>query len=203
MIRLSRDDLRGPGHPGDLGESLREPAGVPRPRGRRPGWVLIEFASENFRMTHEGRTTETMRTPWMLRIDPDGRVLERIVGPDVIENFPFPLPGRPVRVGESWFRRSAWSAGAMAAQGTGTYTLVSTALTPGAAPRRFVSPSKVSHDRYPRPHRTFWLGEVRGSPASMSGSSRRGGGGSIPEILRSRPTPSSPCRESHRACGLH
>jgi hypothetical protein len=93
------------------------------------GGMLTEYAFENYRVTEEGKTDERLQAPWTLRIDPDGKVLERIIGPEVIEDFPFPLPGRPVRIGESWSRKSGWSSGDITSQGTGMYTLAGVGMS--------------------------------------------------------------------------
>ncbi len=88
------------------------------------GVMLTEVTLEDFRITTGGRTEEPAESPWTFRVAPDGRIVEKIVGAEGVDDFPISLPGRPVRVGESWTRQTRLTQSGITAQGTGTFTLV-------------------------------------------------------------------------------
>jgi hypothetical protein len=69
------------------------------------GTMLLEYVFEDVRATSAGRTESRMTGPSHFKVRTDGRVSEQLIG-DVGEDFPLPLPGRPVRAGESWTRQS-------------------------------------------------------------------------------------------------
>jgi hypothetical protein len=87
------------------------------------GVMLTEVTTEDFRTTVAGRTQESIDAPWSIQVAPSGRVVERLVGAEHLDDFPLPLPGRPVRVGESWTRELTMTESGFTARATGTYTL--------------------------------------------------------------------------------
>jgi hypothetical protein len=84
--------------------------------------MLTEVALEDFRVAMDGRTQEPIDAPWTIKVAPSGRVIERIVGAEWVDDFPLPLPGRPVRAGESWTREPTMSELGLTARATATYT---------------------------------------------------------------------------------
>jgi hypothetical protein len=86
------------------------------------GALLVEYAVEGYRVTTDGRTVERFLPAWSLWVDQDGKVVDRVFGGEA-GDFPFPLPGRAVRVGDTWSRPLARTAGQETVRGTATYTL--------------------------------------------------------------------------------
>ncbi|HXF82284.1 MAG TPA: hypothetical protein VNN19_05985 [bacterium] len=95
------------------------------------GLIQIELVLEDLRVTIDGNTTEPLDDPWLYRVRPDGRVMERPAR-SAEDSFPIPLPDRPVRVGESWTRPFTLSDGGVTGQATTTWTLAS--VDRGGAP---------------------------------------------------------------------
>lgn len=93
------------------------------------GTIKVEVVLEDLRMTNEGRTEESLDAPVVRRVRPDGRVVEP--SPGESEDYPIPLPGRRVTVGESWTRQVRSVEGGARAQGTVTYTLAGVDRTTG------------------------------------------------------------------------
>ncbi len=87
------------------------------------GVMLVEFVLEDYRLTTAGRAVDRTDTPWTFKVDPHGKIVEKIVAPELLEDFPYALPGRPVRVGESWTRQATFTQAGLAGQGVGTFTL--------------------------------------------------------------------------------
>jgi hypothetical protein len=88
------------------------------------GAIWIEATTEDYRLTvRGGQPQEELMPAVSFRVDPDGKVVERFVDPAERPDFPFPLPGRPVRVGESWSRMATSTSGDIVVKGTGTYKL--------------------------------------------------------------------------------
>ncbi len=88
------------------------------------GAMWIEVNDEEYRLTERGRQPrEELQPAVSFRVDPDGKIVERFADPNERPDFPFPLPGRPVRTGESWTRGSTVTSGQIVVKGTGTYTL--------------------------------------------------------------------------------
>ena len=88
------------------------------------GAIWIELTLEEYRVTERGGQPQERLIPAIsFRTDPDGKVVERFADPTERPDFPFPLPGRPVRVGESWTRSTTSTSGEIAVKGNGTYTL--------------------------------------------------------------------------------
>ncbi len=65
------------------------------------GVIHLETSLENFRVTSGGRTEERSPAPENQRVRPDGRILDFQSGRET-DRYYFDLPGRPVRVGETW-----------------------------------------------------------------------------------------------------
>ncbi len=88
------------------------------------GAIWIEATVEDYRLTVQGgQPQEQLQPAVSFRVDPDGKVVERFSDPAERPDFPFPLPGRPVRVGESWTRSATSTTGELVVKGNGTYTL--------------------------------------------------------------------------------
>lgn len=87
------------------------------------GSMVIESTSENYRETEEGKTTDRLLPAFTFRVEPEGKIVERFVPSDERVDFPFALPGKPVRVGEAWTRQSTFTSGTINVKGTGTFTL--------------------------------------------------------------------------------
>ncbi|MGH2406044.1 MAG: hypothetical protein ACRDGN_16530 [bacterium] len=66
------------------------------------GATWIEAVDEDYRSTERGgRIEETLQPAVSFRVDPDGKVVERFADPAERPDFPLPLPGKSVRVGET------------------------------------------------------------------------------------------------------
>lgn len=88
------------------------------------GAIWIEATVEDYRLTERGgQPQEQLQPAVSFRVDPDGKVVERFSDPAERPDFPFPLPGRPVRVGESWTRSATSTTAELVVKGNGTYTL--------------------------------------------------------------------------------
>ncbi|MGH2372363.1 MAG: hypothetical protein ACRDIC_02640 [bacterium] len=88
------------------------------------GAIWIEATAEEYRVTERGGQPRERLIPAVsFRVDPDGKVVERFADPTERPDFPFPLPGKPVRVGESWTRSATSTSGEIVVKGNGTYTL--------------------------------------------------------------------------------
>lgn len=91
------------------------------------GTMLVESVVEEFRLTAEGSTLELVGEPALFRVRPDGKVVQWLIRPAIyegIEDFPEALPGRPVRVGESWTSETRARQEGVATQMTVTTTLL-------------------------------------------------------------------------------
>ena len=66
------------------------------------GTVLMEIVFEDLKCTCGGRTEEPLDTPLVLRVRPDGRVVEVVSGEERPPAFPLLLPDHPITIGESW-----------------------------------------------------------------------------------------------------
>lgn len=86
--------------------------------------MLTEVVLEDFRITTAGRTQESIDAPSTFRVAPNGRIVDRLVGAQRLDDFPLALPGRPVRVGESWTREITITESGITGRGAGTFTLV-------------------------------------------------------------------------------
>ncbi len=96
---------------------------VTRVLGIEPdGAVLVEVVVEDLRLS-VGGPEDVVSPPVMLKVRPDGRVLERQIGDYPADEFPFWIPGRPVRVGESWTRQTRFEESGLRGQGTLTFSL--------------------------------------------------------------------------------
>jgi len=87
------------------------------------GTMLVEVTLEEFQVTSDGRTEEQIARPMLVRVRPDGKVVERVIGAMHIDDFPFAFPGRPVRVGDSWTRQTTFDVSGVVGTGTTTITL--------------------------------------------------------------------------------
>ncbi|MGQ0550007.1 MAG: hypothetical protein ACT4PY_10125 [Armatimonadota bacterium] len=87
------------------------------------GVMLAESVSEDLRVTAGGTTEEPIDDPIVVKVRPDGRVVDRVIGAEGLEDFPNALPGRAVRVGDSWTRPGTVSFGGFTHRGTVTLTL--------------------------------------------------------------------------------
>lgn len=85
------------------------------------GVALIESVLEDLRVTSAGRVEEALDKPMLLRVGRDAKVVDRRTGDP--EDFPVPLPGRPVSVGESWSRQLRFDEQGISGSGTLTFTL--------------------------------------------------------------------------------
>ncbi len=97
------------------------------------GTALLELVLEDFRVRQGEQTAEPIDEPIVLRVRPDGRVVERRVGEYEGEDFPFGFPGRAVRVGETWTRQTKIDEVGITGEATQTFTL---AGVEGAGPAR-------------------------------------------------------------------
>lgn len=92
------------------------------------GAILVERVLEEARLTADGRTEELVSEPALLRVRPDGKVVQWLIKPATFEgleeDFPTALPGRPVRVGESWTNQARTRSAGVTVQLTVTTTLV-------------------------------------------------------------------------------
>jgi len=102
------------------------------------GAMLIEDVLEDLRVTAAGRTEPGIVGPVTLRVRPDGRVVERQTGDYIDEDYPLALPGRPVRVGETWTRQTRFEESGITAQATVTYTLAALEGTGDARQARII-----------------------------------------------------------------
>lgn len=69
------------------------------------GAMLVESVVEDARVTADGRTEQPIGEPALLRVRPDGKIVEWLIKPatyEGFEDFPTGLPGRPVKAGDSW-----------------------------------------------------------------------------------------------------
>lgn len=87
------------------------------------GIMLAESVSEDLRVITGGTTEEPVNGPIVVKVRPNGRIAERVIGGEGMEDFPNALPGRPVRVGESWTRQEAVSISGFTTRGATTWTL--------------------------------------------------------------------------------
>ncbi|HET8679976.1 MAG TPA: hypothetical protein VFM39_07620, partial [bacterium] len=87
------------------------------------GIMLAESVSEDLRLTTGGTTEEPVDAPTVVRVRPDGRIAERVIGGESAEDFPNALPRRAVRAGESWTRQEEISFAGVTTRGTVTLTL--------------------------------------------------------------------------------
>jgi len=87
------------------------------------GTMLVEAVSEDLRMISEGQTSESIDKPMLIKVRPDGKVVERLIEGTYVDDFPIALPGRPVRVGESWTRQMTFNEAGIVGTGTITVTL--------------------------------------------------------------------------------
>ncbi len=87
------------------------------------GVMLAESVSEDLKVITGRTTEEPIDDPIVVRVRSDGRVVERVVGGEGMEDFPNALPGRPVRVGESWTRLGAVSLASVTHRGMTTFAL--------------------------------------------------------------------------------
>lgn len=115
------------------------------------GGMLVEHSVEDYRVTADGRTNERFMPTATFRVDPNGKIVERLMATEERVDYPVPLPGRPVRVGETWVRETTFSAGDARGKGTGTYTLSALGLGPdGRTARvRFVTEGTASSQTAP------------------------------------------------------
>ncbi len=70
------------------------------------GTMLVEAVLEELQLTSAGRTEDHVDRPILVRVRPNGKVVERQIGAANVDDFPVALPGRPVGVGDSWTRQS-------------------------------------------------------------------------------------------------
>lgn len=84
------------------------------------GVARLEIMLEEMRIELDGRSEEIIDTPVLLSVGPDGRIVD---GALAGQDFPFPLPDRAVRVGESWSRRIPVEESGVRGEATGTWTL--------------------------------------------------------------------------------
>jgi hypothetical protein len=87
------------------------------------GIMVLEVRLEDQRLTVDGETEEITDAPWVLRVRPDGRVIDHRNTDTPVDTFPLPLPERPIRVGESWARTSQHQEDGITVQITETSTL--------------------------------------------------------------------------------
>lgn len=128
------------------------------------GAMWIEYAVEDYRITERGEQPRERLFPAVsFRVDPDGRVVERFADPAERLDFPFPLPGKPVRVGESWTRSATSASGEITVKGSGTYTLAG--LTAGPDGR-------IARVAFTNEGRTSGGGTVLGLPAETRATTR-------------------------------
>lgn len=85
--------------------------------------MLVEVALEHEARTFGGRRLDPMDSPRMFRLQPNGQVKERLWGADHMEYFPFPLPDRPVRIGDTWASDGRFGEQRFLAGGKGAFTL--------------------------------------------------------------------------------
>lgn len=67
----------------------------------RDGTMLVEVALENLQVGSGGATEAKLAGPLMVRVRPNGRVVETQTGSET-DVFPFRLPDRPIAAGQSW-----------------------------------------------------------------------------------------------------
>ncbi|MGH2406080.1 MAG: hypothetical protein ACRDGN_16720 [bacterium] len=89
------------------------------------GIMLVESVSEDLRLVAGGETEEPVDEPMLVKVRRDGRIVERVANAEGVEDFPYALPGRAVRVGEAWTRQGAISQAGFTSQGATTLTLQS------------------------------------------------------------------------------
>lgn len=88
------------------------------------GVIHLETTLENLRVTSAGRTEERTPAPENQRVRPDGRILDLASGRET-ERYYFDLPGRPVRVGETWRKQTRAVEGQVTSETTQNFTLES------------------------------------------------------------------------------
>lgn len=93
------------------------------------GVALVEAVLEDLRVTVDGKVEEQIDEPWMLRVQPNGKVVD--ARPGLPEDFPVALPGRPVAVNDSWSRDLPIEEAGVTGRGTATFTLASIEQTAG------------------------------------------------------------------------
>ncbi len=87
------------------------------------GLITAEAVSEDLKVTAGGSTEEPIDDPMVVKVQSHGRVVERVLGAEGVEDFPNALPGRPVRRGDSWTRPGVVSFSGFTHRGTRTFTL--------------------------------------------------------------------------------
>ncbi len=114
----------------DVGPVHQE--GVFQAQGRRAiralevdaeGTMLVEAVLEELQLTSAGRTEDHIDRPILVKVRPNGKVVERQIGAVSVDDFPVALPGRPVGVGDTWTRQSTFEEAGITGTTTETVTL--------------------------------------------------------------------------------
>lgn len=87
------------------------------------GTIRVEVVLEDLKATFDGKTEESLDEPWVMRVTPNGKVVDP--GPGRPRDYPIPLPDRPVAPGDSWSRQAPVTEEGVTGQVTTTYTLES------------------------------------------------------------------------------
>ncbi len=88
------------------------------------GTMLVEWVLEEARQSSgPGRNEELLYAPVTLKVRGDGKVVERQSGAYESDDFPFGLPGRPVRIEETWTREERITESGLKGQIVQTFTV--------------------------------------------------------------------------------